>query len=598
MMKKVITPSEMRNYLTSEGMIHNPEKSLMKEIHSLEPHTAYILLANHLSPLLKTDSKELYFHSKNSRLGIPNFHSSSNNVSDPDLQKPPMGLWESAQDTRKFENYLSTIHHAYDEISMYTTIGPVERAHITLQQLKNDFSHIKNTLQDLYKKRQEIIDRWIDSTASNPIPPENQLLKDFYYLRETLEKNLHQIRERIDNFEEDMPDSQDKYNLLEKLRTIHGELVLKIPEPNEDYGTDSGNWKPPPNALVDRKGEKTRLRFWWKEKFGDKAKVMKWEDSGNSNLPKNPLGIFEMIIDADRSTYNDYLGTLSRGIDTIRNFYTTTGSRPLHVFLLKNMDTQTAYMYMIVILLPLLQNQSAEALEKQGNTMREVAKLYNKWNEIQYEINKMTEAVKNVEKKGLLHDGKLKIEIIEDFWGDAHYKVAAFDDPDRVFQKIFDARDAIDRKIAEAQKLLKIVKKRLPSSAKTLVVTLDTLLKNLSVTSRDYSFYYYKGTEQVRFEILAKEITLKDNKDYDAMSKFILDRTKEAFGFFVDRDQTKFKTYMDNIGQGITALTSISNMTQQQLQIDTQYYNSLLGFQKAAQDSVNKTIQTSIHNMR
>lgn len=324
---------------------------------------------------------------------------------------------------------------------------------------------------------------------------------------------------------------------------------------------------------------------------------MKWEDSGDSDLPKNPLGIFEMIIDADRSKYNDFLETLSKGIDTIRDFYTTTGSKPLHVFLLQNMDTQTAYMYMIVILLPLLQNQAAESLEEQGNTMQEVAKLYNKWNEIQSEINKMTEAVKNVEKKGLLKDGKIKIEIIEDYWGDAHYKVAAFDDPDRVFQKVYDVRDAIDKKIKEAQDLLKSVKNRLPSSAKTLVGTLDTLLKNLSVTSKDYSFYYYKGSKQVRF-VLAKEITLKDNKDYDAMSKFILDRTKEGFGFFVDRDQTKFKTYIDNIGQGITALTSISNMTQQQLQIDTQYYNSLLGFQKAAQDSVNKTIQTTINNIR
>jgi len=55
---------------------------------------------------------------------------------------------------------------------------------------------------------------------------------------------------------------------------------------------------------------------------------------------------------------------------------------------------------------------------------------------------------------------------------------------------------------------------------------------------------------------------------------------------------------MDNLAQGVTALTSISNMTQQQLQINTQYYNSLLGFQKSSQDSVNKLIQAALNNMR
>lgn len=188
-----------------------------------------------------------------------------NNVTDPDLQKPPMGLWEMTQDSRKLENYLSNIQDAYEEMSVHTTVGPVERAHITLQQIKNDFSRIQNKLKNLYEKRQEIIDRWLDSKESNPIQPDNQLLKDFYYLRETLEKNLKQISHRIDNFEEDMPDSKDKDKLLEKLRTIYDDLVSKIPEPDDDYGTDSGNWKPRPNALVDRKGEKTRLRFWWKE---------------------------------------------------------------------------------------------------------------------------------------------------------------------------------------------------------------------------------------------------------------------------------------------------------------------------------------------
>lgn len=68
--------------------------------------------------------------------------------------------------------------------------------------------------------------------------------------------------------------------------------------------------------------------------------------------------------------------------------------------------------------------------------------------------------------------------------------------------------------------------------------------------------------------------------------------------WITDSDQTRFKSYMDNVAQGITALTSISNMAQQELQIDTQYYNSLLGLQKGGMDSLTRTIQGIIANMR
>ena len=80
--------------------------------------------------------------------------------------------------------------------------------------------------------------------------------------------------------------------------------------------------------------------------------------------------------------------------------------------------------------------------------------------------------------------------------------------------------------------------------------------------------------------------------------KLITEYPKDFFKVATDSDQTAFKTYMDNLAQGVTALTSISNMTQQQLQINTQYYNSLLGFQKSSQDSVNKLIQAALNNMR
>lgn len=81
-------------------------------------------------------------------------------------------------------------------------------------------------------------------------------------------------------------------------------------------------------------------------------------------------------------------------------------------------------------------------------------------------------------------------------------------------------------------------------------------------------------------------------------NKLVTEYPKDFFKVAKDSDQTAFKTYMDNLGQGVTALTSISNMSQQQLQMDSQYYNSLLGFQKSSQDSVNKIIQSALNNMR
>lgn len=46
-MKKIITPSAMRNYLRSEPVLSNASDALLKKIHSMEPHIAYALLGVH-----------------------------------------------------------------------------------------------------------------------------------------------------------------------------------------------------------------------------------------------------------------------------------------------------------------------------------------------------------------------------------------------------------------------------------------------------------------------------------------------------------------------------------------------------------------------
>lgn len=518
---------------------------------------------------------------------------------DPGMEKLPMGLWEMTQDSKKLNDYLSNIKGVYNEISSLTATTPLERAHIALQELKNDFSRIQNQLKDLYANRQKIIDLGLDSSSGKPIKPDNRLFKDLYYLRETLEKDLEQIRSRIAQFKKEMPDSKDKDNLIAQLEKVCDDLESQIPEPDSDYGTDSGNWKPRPNALVDRKGEETRLRFWWKENEGDKAKVVKWKDSGDTSLPKNPLGIFEMVIDSDRSKYKKFLDTLSKGTNLINEFYQTTGSKPLHLFLLKDMNTQSAYVYMIVILLPLLQNQAAESLEEQGQTMKKVSQLYDEWNEIQNEINEMGKQAKIFKEKGIFNENNVEFEHIGDYTNeDGVRKILWISDPNKEFGILFIHRKNINEKISRFKSQLDQIEEKLPSTSKELITILRRMAENL-ILPGSYSGYYHDNTPG-RFHL---EIPIGDERfpldvSNEEIKKYVSNLLENDFGFFNSSDQTRLKTYMDNIAQGITALTSISNMTQQQLQINTQYYNSLLGFQKSAQDSLNKIIQTAINSMR
>ncbi|MGL4348696.1 MAG: hypothetical protein ACRCSV_04495 [Chlamydiales bacterium] len=105
----------------------------------------------------------------------------------------------------------------------------------------------------------------------------------------------------------------------------------------------------------------------------------------------------------------------------------------------------------------------------------------------------------------------------------------------------------------------------------------------------------YKEIDANKKKISEKESELRQK----VREKIALpDKRLTILQWISDSDQSKFKSYVDNIAQGITALTSISNMAQQQLQIDTQYYNSLLGLQKSGFDSLTRTIQGIVSNLR
>lgn len=267
---------------------------------------------------------------------------------------------------------------------------------------------------------------------------------------------------------------------------------------------------------------------------------------------------------------------------------------------LKSLDTQAAFIYLATVLIPFLQKESAEALEKQGQVMEQVSKAFDKWNEIQDDINNFNKIIEDIKKKGLIDEsGNLKITNIVDYKSEfdnyRNYKIVWIEDPDHSFKPLIDAKESLDAKINEMQKLLKNLENKLPSSQKTLITTLKELTANLVLKrEKNYTFYYFPDNKSsLRFEIREDLVNLPNNKDFEYMKKFIFSAMRDEYLFMVDKDQTKFKTYMDNISQGITALTSISNMTQQELQVATQYHNSLLGLQKTAYDAINKVIQVA-----
>lgn len=303
-----------------------------------------------------------------------------------------------------------------------------------------------------------------------------------------------------------------KYPALDKIEKYCQNLIDKIPPPSSKWDAGSATYD--------------KLK-WEHESINGQKFTVFWEWSRWFKDIKNPVGLLEMVLDKNTSRKDDYLSIVSEGQDSVEELLANVGkySRMLRrEDILKHfnsLSTEKAYMYLITTVLPMLQEESTASLEEQGNTMKLVSRVFDKWNSIQDLINK---SIKQNEQDAAAADklGNQIKSIVQDI-----------------------------------QYQLKRAKLYLPASAESLLNT----MKELS-------------------------------------NKLITEYPKDFFTIAKDSDQTAFKAYMDNLGQGITALTSISNMTQQQLQIDTQYYNSLLGFQKSAQDSINKIIQTALNNTR
>lgn len=261
---------------------------------------------------------------------------------------------------------------------------------------------------------------------------------------------------------------------------------------------------------------------------------------------------------------------------------------------LKSLDAQAAFMYLTTVVIPFLQNESAEILEKQGKTMKLVSEVFDKWNDIQDEINKTTKTLKILQEGKSIGDIDVVITLIEDYHrksDNTDWKVVTIKDP-KGYINI-----KINEKVREFKQLLDKVKKKLPKTSKELVETLDTLADGLNVEEKYEKGYYnfnWNNEGVFKFEVQNKDVPdFKDNKDFEKMKKIIWDRITGSSRFLIDPDQTKAKIYLDNIGQGVTALTSISNMTQQELQLASQYHNTLLGLQKTAYDAISKVVQVA-----
>lgn len=572
-MKKIITLSDIRNYLQSEPASKNALDATLASIHSMEPHTAYALLGGHLAPL---------------------------------LTHPKFVQSDSTLDNNRI--FLS--NQKYMELQSFQKSSEVSNKLVldftrAIDKIKNNFQDIKDIINDVSKNANYLVDLLVKikdekksrltnknwnykiGTNASDAHDRKSIFGRFFDSRTNLSKRIKEIKELITKIKANpLSKNTSIITVLEKVV----EQLDKIPAASKDWDSKKSTYK---GLIWALKG--TGWRANWKGDLYWKNNQQKGSESA-----ENPTGLLEMVQDSKK--LEDCLGNVNSGINRIDHFYK---SKDIHFLKLGALSTEKAYVYLITVLLPFLQNETAETLEKQGQTMKQVSRLYDKWNEIQDEINQLSKHTKIIEKEGIIKDGKFNINLIYDYTDKKgeKWKIVRIKDEKKYLEKLFNAKNIIKKKVQEVKKLLADIEKKLPLASQTLINTMKKLTDKLvlgdPIKEGSYNFYHFPDTDEVRFEVPIHMIPdFTNNNDKDKMNKIIKTYTDEAFGFFMDPDQTKFKAYMDNIAQGITALTSISNMTQQQLQIDTQYYNSLLGFQKSAQDSLNKIVQTAINNTR
>lgn len=541
----------------------------------------------------------------------------------------------------------------------------------SLNKIKTDLQDIQNRIKELQKNAKKILELRIDPNKEDTkitrenlwtYPDDEKFWNDpeshggifgrFFALKGVLEKKIASLEKEIKIVENNL--SND--SLVKKLKETLKNLKNQIPPSSNKWNTkewtyDGLAWKFKWNLG----------NIWW----------VAWDERSQNKGSPNSTGFLDLVQNKEKC--NNYIQNLEKGIKSIHEF---TSTKEFHLLQLKNLDTQSAYLYLITVFLPFLQNQASISLDKHGKTMELISTVFDHWNEIQNEITKVTQNSKEIHQ--WIKEGK--VDSNYNLYKDNNYKEKETD-PDKLakWNPFKSLLSTLQNKQTQLGKLLDDMEKRLPDSMKSLISTMKTLttkILEIPITqeARDLSSFLKvlekspkelemlseienltnENTELEKKKKKAKnsmsyyEKMLGDHMDLDddflklvfpksylrkqhwneayreyhdidkkmkinkekieRKNKELLQMEKEKvkepdkrltlLSWMINSDQTQFKSYMDILAQGVTALTSVSNMIQQLLQIDTQYYNSLLGLQKAGQDTLNKTIQSIMNNMR
>lgn len=481
----------------------------LEAVRSMDPSTAYVVVRAVLLPIL-------------SKLSHPDSISSS--------APTPMQL--AAPDSHQVSH------------------SSIVEAGKALREIQARFRNIEQKLKNLDVSKQSIVDRWVDSYEKSPISSDNESFRNFYYLRENLLKDLAQIKSSLQKLKSTLSQTASVKALIKSLESIYQSLVSKIPEPSSNWIGSKGHWKPP--------GHKGwALRFWWEKEPG-KPQVVFWKDK-DSTLPENSIGLLEMVLEPEQKKYKEYLELITKGLNKTKDLEAPL-KKDILFEPLSSLNTQEAFMYLVMTLLPALQAESGDAIEKTGQLMKQTSKIFDKYNQIQDEITFVQKiAQKFMDERGTIFTGQ--------DWKD--------------FERFRDLGTKIDIIVSDIGGLLKEVEKQLPPTAQTLISTLREInakLLDLPAVSDKWD----PTTNKYDGKAWVGEVTIEWDKEHNPLG---------LIESMLDADQTRFKGYIDNLAQAITAMTSISNMTQQEVQIASQYHNSLLGLQKNAYDSINKVVQ-------
>lgn len=146
---KQVTPSEMRYYLHLEPSIDTVSDALIQNIHSMEPHIAYVLLGGHLAPLLQ--SKEVHLQKERPLLRKSNVPSPLGAI-----QKAPINKLELQkilkpilEGFKEIEGRIQEVKENYEKMFDNMSISSVNKDGYISKRIKEKIFNKKNGFSPL-----------------------------------------------------------------------------------------------------------------------------------------------------------------------------------------------------------------------------------------------------------------------------------------------------------------------------------------------------------------------------------------------------------------------------------------------------------------